>query len=120
METGNDVIELSTVEGLDELLADGAAVLLFKHSTACPISARAHRELIAWLEQADARPLVARVLVIEDRPVSNAIADRLAVVHQSPQAILVEGGRVTWSASHHGIDVASIRAAVDGLRSDQR
>ncbi len=91
---------LNTVEDLDALLADPSPVLIFKHSTACPVSAHAHGEFEAWLETKESAPRTAFVRVIEERPVSNEIAARLGVRHQSPQAILVVDGEARWDASH--------------------
>jgi bacillithiol system protein YtxJ len=103
---------LRTLEDLERVLAEPGPLLVFKHSTACPISAHAHREFRAWLESAAAPPRTALVRVIEERPVSNAIARRLGVPHQSPQAILVVGGAAVWNASHHDITGVSLTAAL--------
>ncbi len=99
----NPTIELRSAADLDRVLADPSPVLLFKHSTACPISGAAHREFEAWVGGAPQGVRIARVLVIEARPVSNAIAERLGVRHESPQAILVKDGKAAWTASHRAI-----------------
>lgn len=52
--------------------------------------------------------------VIEDRPVSNEIAARLGVKHESPQAILVRGGKAVWHASHRQVTAANLAAAAAG------
>ncbi len=88
-------------------------VLVFKHSTRCPISAAAHREWRAFL----ASPEAARVehywvRVIEERPVSLGLARRLGVVHRSPQVLLVRDGRAVWHDSHRGITAQRLKAAV--------
>ncbi|CAM3722942.1 bacillithiol system redox-active protein YtxJ [Cohnella lubricantis] len=75
--------------------------LIFKHSTQCPISAGAYEELTQYMarsagEEAD----FSIVRVIEERPVSNAIAEALGVTHKSPQAILVKEGQPVWDESH--------------------
>ncbi|MBN2310974.1 MAG: phosphohistidine phosphatase SixA [Candidatus Hydrogenedentes bacterium] len=109
--------ELTSVADLDQCLAAPGArpVLLFKHSTACPVSAEAYRRLLAFEGAAgDAAPDIYLVNVIEDRPVSNAIEARLSVAHQSPQAILVKSGAAVWSASHYGITPERIGAAMAG------
>lgn len=101
---------LRSQQDLDRALADAGPVLLFKHSTACPVSAAAYREFRAWLGDRE-RPRAALIHVIEDRPVSNAIAERLGVRHESPQAILVQDGAAAWSASHGAITAAALRKA---------
>jgi bacillithiol system protein YtxJ len=41
--------------------------------------------------------------VIGGRPLSRALADRLGIVHESPQAILLRGGTPVWHASHFAV-----------------
>jgi len=42
------------------------------------------------------------------RPISNSIAERFAVQHQSPQLILIKDGKAIYNASHSDIDYADI------------
>jgi len=76
-------------------------LLVFKHSTSCSVSAGAHEETMKYIED-DKTDAVdyAIVHVIEDRPVSNAIAEELGVKHASPQVILVKNGEPQWDTSH--------------------
>jgi bacillithiol system protein YtxJ len=46
------------------------------------------------------------------RDVSNAVAARLGVRHETPQAILVRGGKAIWSASHFRVNAASLDKAL--------
>ena len=86
-------------------------VLIFKHSTQCPISAQVYEEFVDFAE--GARNLTCgAVLVIENRSLSNAIANRFGVPHQSPQALLIKDGRVVWHASHWSITSDSLRDAL--------
>lgn len=82
-------------------------VVLYKHSAICPISARMQDEL-ATLDQPDDPP-VYRVVVQDARPASDAIADRLGVRHESPQAIVVYDDAVLYDASHGRISADAIR-----------
>ncbi len=76
-------------------------LLVFKHSTSCSVSAGAQEETMRYIENdRSGRVDYAIVHVIEDRPVSNEIADRLGVKHASPQAILVKDGEAVWNTSH--------------------
>ncbi|MEE3181603.1 MAG: monothiol bacilliredoxin BrxC family protein, partial [Planctomycetota bacterium] len=52
-------------------------------------------------------------LVVEDRPVSLELAERLGVLHQSPQAILVRDGQAVWNDSHEGVTSAALKDAED-------
>jgi bacillithiol system protein YtxJ len=51
------------------------------------------------------------VLVREDRPLSLAVAERTGVAHESPQVILLSGGRARWHASHRAVTLAALREA---------
>ena len=85
-------------------------VLLFKHSTACPISAAAHGEYEAFCREQPDVP-TALVDVIADRATARGIAERCGVRHESPQAILFANGRPIWHASHTAITRATLTAA---------
>jgi len=52
------------------------------------------------------------VVVQSDRETSNAVATRLGVRHETPQALLLRGGRVVWNASHHRLTADVIARAV--------
>lgn len=106
---------LNTLADLDACLNDSASgpVLIFKHSTACPISSEAFRHVAQYAENAaESDPNVYIVKVIEERPVSNQIADALSLQHKSPQLILVKDRAVIWSSSHYGINEQAIREAI--------
>jgi bacillithiol system protein YtxJ len=51
------------------------------------------------------------VRVIQERPVSLALAERVGMQHQSPQALLIHEGRAVWSASHRAITSAALQNA---------
>ena len=88
-------------------------VLIFKHSTACPVSGRANIRIGDYLEsKGDAAPDLRVVKVIETRTISNAIAERLNIEHQSPQIILVVDGHGLWNTSHGDITVENIETAI--------
>ena len=112
---GTNVKSLSTLDALDACLSASkeTPAFIFKHSTACPISSEAYRHVAAYADSAAPdEPGVYLVKVIEERPVSNKIAEVLGVAHKSPQLILVKGGACVWTASHHGIREERIREAI--------
>lgn len=109
--------QILTNGDLDALLAEETPLLIFKHSTRCPISTHAHHEFQAWLGEKPAAPRTALVRVVEERAVSLEIARRLGVTHQSPQAILVENGVATWDASHDAITRESLARATRQVSS---
>jgi len=98
----------------NQLLSDSAGhpVFLFKHSTRCPVSAHAHAEYARF---AGEHPEVAcrEVLVVEQRPLSQQIAQQTGVAHQSPQALLFSGGKVVWNATHFSISADGLQQAYE-------
>lgn len=111
--------EIHTVSNLEELGEQLAAsndrdVWFFKHSLTCGVSDAAWREFERFAKGRLDGP--ARFCVIEiqpARPVSQAMAERLEVRHQSPQAILVRSGRAAWHASHWDITEDNLTAAAE-------
>ena len=111
-----EVRKLQNVEEIDQLIETSRAkpVMIFKHSLICPISAMAHREFERFLvgrPQDD--PVVHTLIEIQNaRPVSNAVAEKTGVRHESPQALLLKDGKVVWHKSHSGIRFESLNEAV--------
>jgi bacillithiol system protein YtxJ len=86
-------------------------VLIFKHSTQCPISSQAQAEVQRFVSEAP-EVMCGVVLVIEQRAMSNAIAERLGVRHESPQVIVVRNEEPVWNASHWYITADSLNEAL--------
>ena len=110
----SNIKELRSMEELEEAINESKErpVLFFKHSTTCPISTRAYREFKTHLEEADDGVSYRIVTVQVARPVSNEIAQRLQVQHETPQAILVKEGREVWHASHFSITSTALEEAI--------
>ncbi len=77
--------------------------LVFKHSTRCGISVHVLHLLdsmsAALLEKTEIHYLD----LLEHREISNRIATEWGIPHQSPQAILINEGKVVYHASHYAI-----------------
>ncbi|MGQ9630454.1 MAG: bacillithiol system redox-active protein YtxJ [bacterium] len=104
-------------EDFDRILLNSKdrPVFLFKHSTACRVSAAAWERFKKFAQEEGGSEFW-RVLVIEDREISSQIAQRTGIVHQSPQVILFYGGAAVWSASHESIDESAMRAGLDLIK----
>ncbi len=104
---------IESIEDLDRFLAssDQKPLFLFKHSARCPISVTALEEYDAFLETAG-EPGHAFLDILAHRDVSNEIASRTGVKHESPQALLFRGGSASWNASHSAIKRDALAAAV--------
>lgn len=89
-------------------------IFIFKHSTTCPISARAAARLNAYAgDNADEKPAFYWVKVIETRPASQALAETVEVKHESPQILLIEDGKAVWNTSHDEITAEAMDKAIE-------
>lgn len=102
---------LTSTQQLEEALQapSGNAKVFFKHSTRCGISAMALRSFEKeWKPEQEGFELYF-IDLLAHRDVSNAIAEKLHVTHQSPQVIVVRGNEVVYDASHGSIDAETIQ-----------
>ena len=112
------VVDLETVEALDRFLSSAnGPLLLYKHSATCGRSAFARDELRTLAGNPDGPASVGMIVVQSARRVSNDVARRFAVRHESPQVLLFYGGRVVWTASHFRVTTEAIRAAFETARN---
>ena len=117
-ETLREVIELAMGKNffriddratLENLLTDSSQkpIIVFKHSTACSISARAYREM----EQLDDQ---VNILEVQSaREISRELANLTGVRHETPQVIILRDGKAVWNASHFDVKAAEVLKAVE-------
>jgi bacillithiol system protein YtxJ len=107
--------ELRSLADLDQALASRKGkIVLYKHSTQCGMCDGALEEIQEFLKsRADADDFYYLDLLAH-RDVSNAIAHRLGVKHESPQAIVLDKGKVASVLNHRAIRVAALTRALDG------
>lgn len=86
-------------------------VLLFKHSTRCSISSMALGRLERNLKVSDILPIYLLDL-LDHRSVSQLIAEKYHVEHESPQILVIKEGKCVYNASHSQINAADIESAV--------
>lgn len=103
-------IELDSIEKFNEAIDSSRdkPVVFFKHSTRCSISSMAMSRLEREWDLDDQVDLYYLDL-LRYREISNEIADRLTIEHQSPQLIMVKDGRVVYHASHNIIQVEKVK-----------
>ncbi|RPI19544.1 MAG: bacillithiol system redox-active protein YtxJ [Acidobacteria bacterium] len=99
--------EITSEQDLEKVFDEPLAVV-FKHSTRCPISRTAQREVELFLNKRPDIP-VYLVDVIRDRLISRALATRTGVRHESPQTIVLRRGAVAWHGSHYQVTADAIR-----------
>ncbi|WP_333876934.1 bacillithiol system redox-active protein YtxJ [Flavobacterium sp.] len=82
-------------------------VVIFKHSTRCSIS----RMALGQFEQEfnlEGKVVPYYLDLLEHRDISNEIAYRFGVYHQSPQLIVIKDGKAIYDRSHESIDATKL------------
>jgi bacillithiol system protein YtxJ len=96
-----EIPQISAASNLDKLL-QADLLILFKHSTSCPVSWAAHSEINRFrLKHPDVPVHI--VHVIKERSTSMKIAELTGIRHESPQVIVVKNGAVLTAISHGSI-----------------
>jgi len=107
--------QLTTEDQLEAVIEESknTPVLIFKHSTRCSISSMVKNRLErSWNFDNELKPYY--LDLIQYRNVSNLIAQKLNVEHQSPQAIVLKDKNVHYDASHMSI---SLDRAIELLKN---
>ena len=101
-------IPVSDLAALDNLFARSQTtpVILFQHDPFCGTSACAHRELARFPGEI---PLID---VARAQLLSRVIVERTGIRHESPQVLVLRGGRAVWSASHGAISTDAVLRAL--------
>lgn len=96
-------LPLTSLEGLDSLVQQSfnEQVAIFKHSTRCSISRMIKDRIERGLPSAHMPSFYLDLL--EYRDISNAIATRFNVQHESPQLLILRNGVCTSHASHNAV-----------------
>lgn len=101
--------DLTSVADLEALLEPSPEVrVLYKHSTQCGMCDGAIEEVRAFEAQQPAAATVYYIDLWEHRDVSNAVASKLAVRHESPQAIVLKDGKAVAVLNHRAITRAAL------------
>ena len=106
-------IELTDLGQLNEImeLSHQQPVVIFKHSTRCSISRMALKQFENEFDlEGSVTPYFLDLL--NHRDISNEIAVRFEVYHQSPQLLLIKEGKSVYDASHSDIDALELKGRV--------
>lgn len=104
----NHFTNLNDAKSFEELVSRSQErpIVVFKHSTTCPISAAAYQEMTQF--DGD----VALVDVQSAREVSGEIEKKTGVPHESPQVLVLRNGKVIWNASHWKVKAEAVAEAI--------
>ena len=106
---GNKFFRIDDRDAFDNLISGSKEkpVIVFKHSNACPISARAYREMEKLEDQVN-------MIEIQAAPeLSRELANITGVRHESPQVILLRDGKAVWNASHFDVNATTVSRALE-------
>lgn len=97
-------VNVDSIDRLDRLFEESfeRPVVLLKHSVTCGISSGVYREV------SQVQTDVNVVVIQTHRELSNAIAHRTGVRHESPQAFVLCNGKAVYHASHYDIEAEHI------------
>ncbi|WP_353083793.1 bacillithiol system redox-active protein YtxJ [Flavobacterium sp.] len=103
-------LQLTVSTQLDEIedASNSKLVLIFKHSTRCSISRMALRQFENEFE-ANENVLPYYLDLLNHRDISNEIAIKFSVVHQSPQLLIISKEKCIHNTSHSDIDAGVIK-----------
>jgi bacillithiol system protein YtxJ len=103
--------DLSSLESFDRVLSDSfqKPFFIFKHSTRCSISKMAlDRFERDWKPEYEEKVMPVYLDLLKFREISNEIANRLQVIHESPQVLLIKNGACIYNESHQAIRLDSV------------
>lgn len=102
--------QLTDMNQLGEIIfnSNEKPAVIFKHSTRCSISRMALKQ---FENEFDLQDQVTPYFLdlIAYREISNEIANRFGVQHQSPQLILIKEGKAVYDVSHSDIDAGELK-----------
>ena len=105
---------LTEIKQLDSIVEASAEkpVVIFKHSTRCSISRMALKNFEREYDLAESEAAPYFLDLLEHRDISNEIAQKFQVIHQSPQLILIKDGKAVYNASHSEIDAEALKSKI--------
>ncbi|WP_396199061.1 bacillithiol system redox-active protein YtxJ [Flavobacterium sp.] len=102
---------LDKMEQFDEIdeISQTKPVVLFKHSTRCSISRMALKQFDAEFNYPEEKIDWYLLDLLNHRDLSNEIASRYNIVHQSPQIVVIRNGKAVFNESHDSISAEDLK-----------
>jgi len=95
--------DIKTLDEIDQI-SKTQSIIIFKHSTRCHISAQVISNIENSYDLAGNQNFVWYYLdLLQYRNISNAIATRYGIEHESPQALVIRNGQCVYNTSHFDI-----------------
>ncbi len=103
---------LTSIDQLNTIVENSKKkpIAIFKHSTSCGISGMVYRGLESQYDIPEEALDIYYLDLKAYREVSNEVAARFQVWHESPQMILIKNGQTVYHDSHGAITVLALRS----------
>ncbi len=103
--------QLTEMQTLDEITARSKEkpVAILKHSTRCGISRMVLRQFEQEYDLKEGEVELYFLDLLSYRDISNKIASKFNVPHESPQLIIIRDGKAVYTASHNEISANSLK-----------
>jgi bacillithiol system protein YtxJ len=106
-EAASPTLDLARLAQLD-------TAVVFKHSASCPVSWMAERQMRMFQTENPEVPFY-KVIVQEERGLSNELERWTGVEHESPQILVFKKGKVTASLSQGDVTAPAVEEAVKSV-----
>jgi bacillithiol system protein YtxJ len=107
-------IQLTDTKQLDEIdvISENQSVVIFKHSTRCGISRSVLRRFESEFDLDSENTKYYFLDLLSYRDLSKEIAFRYLAIHESPQLLVIQKGKVLYNVSHHDIQVSGLKSVI--------
>src|SRR5690606_32327679 len=97
---------LTDLSQLDQIIEESnkKIIVIFKMSTRCGVSRMAFNVFEKDFDYNEEQVKCYYLDILNYRTVSNEVADRFKIIHESPQLLVLKNGRVIDDKSHGNID----------------
>lgn len=102
---------LESAAQLEEIKKGAGNTIIFKHNTTCPISKSVRS---SFEKEAETIPNVEAIYFLDllnNRDLSDAIAEDFGVPHESPQLLVIKRGACVYHQAHYDITAEEAAAA---------
>jgi bacillithiol system protein YtxJ len=107
-------LQLTDENQLDSIIKESfnKPQILFKHSTRCSISRMALSKTERNWNFSSEQISPFYLDLLEHKNISNEIANRFKVEHQSPQMLLIKDGKCVFTSTHNDIDIRDVEPLI--------
>lgn len=106
-------LALNQLSQVEEIIVESklSPIIIFKHSTRCSIS---QMSLSRFERKWNNETIKCYFLdILSFRSISNFLAEKLEIIHESPQVLVIKNGNCVYHDSHNGIDALALQEVVE-------